>query len=194
MLEHVISQELKIFHGSFRTVLVDPPWRFQHRTGKVSPEHGRLKRYNTMTLNEIANTPVGDFAADKAHLYLCVPNSMILEGLYVMDRWGFVYKTNLVWYKIRKDGGPDGRGMGFYFRNVTEIVLFGTKGGLRTLAPGRTQTNIIVSRKTGHSRKPDDLYRIIESCSPGPHLELFARRLRPGWVQFGDQLEDHHAG
>ncbi len=106
-----------------------------------------------------------------------------------MNAWGFTYKTMIVWYKIRKDGGPDGRGVGFYFRNVTELVLFGIRGKLRTSQPGRTQVNILSTRKREHSRKPDELYSLIESCSPGPYLELFARHTRPGWTQWGDQIE-----
>ena len=172
----------------FRTVLADPPWRFQNRTGKMAPEHSRLSRYGTMSLDEIMELPVAQVVQDRAHLYLWVPNALILEGLDVMRRWGFTYKTNVIWYKTRKDGGPDGRGVGFYFRNVTEIILFGVRGkNNRTLKPGRTQTNIIVSRKREHSRKPDEQYGLIERCSPGPYLEMFARHGREGWEQWGDE-------
>jgi N6-adenosine-specific RNA methylase IME4 len=172
----------------FRTVLADPPWRFQNRTGKMAPEHKRLSRYGTMDLKEIMELPVAQVVQDRAHLYLWVPNALILEGLEVMRRWGFTYKTNIIWYKTRKDGGPDGRGVGFYFRNVTEILLFGIRGkNNRTLKPGRTQTNILVSRKREHSRKPDQQYTLIERCSPGPYLEMFARHHRPDWVTFGDE-------
>jgi N6-adenosine-specific RNA methylase IME4 len=140
-----------------------------------------------MTHEEIAELPIGHMARDASHLYLWVPNALVAEGLEVMRAWGFRYKTNLVWYKIRKDGGPDGRGVGFYFRNVTELVLFGIRGNLRTREAGRRQTNIIVARKREHSRKPDSLYEIIERCSPGPYLELFARHARSGWVQWGNE-------
>jgi N6-adenosine-specific RNA methylase IME4 len=173
--------------GKFGTILADPPWRFANRTGKMAPEHKRLSRYPTMTFQEIEELPIAQLALPKSHLYLWIPNALILEGLEVMRRWGFTYKTNLVWYKIRKDGGPDGRGVGFYFRNVTELVLFGIRGNMRTLGPGRTQTNIISVRKREHSRKPDELYDIIEACSPGPYLELFARHPRKGWVQWGNE-------
>ena len=71
-----------------------------------------------MDLKEIVTLPISEIAAEQSHLYLWVPNALIAEGLEVMKKWGFTYKTNLVWYKIRKDGGPDGRGVGFYFRNV----------------------------------------------------------------------------
>lgn len=172
----------------FGSILVDPPWRFQNRTGKVAPEHQRLRRYTTMSLDEISDLPVRDLAAPMSHLYLWIPNALLPWGLEVMSAWGFTYKGNIVWHKIRKDGGPDGRGVGFYFRNVTELVLFGVRGSLRTLAAGRRQVNIIRARKREHSRKPDELYQIIEACSPGPHLELFARHRRPGWTQWGNEL------
>ena len=173
----------------FGTILADPPWRFMNRTGKMAPEHKRLSRYSTMTLDEILELPVAEVSSERSHLYLWVPNALVLEGLEVMKRWGFTYKTNLVWFKVRKDGGPDGRGVGFYFRNVTELVLFGTRGSIRTRDPGRRQVNLISSRKREHSRKPDELYDIIEKCSPGPYLELFARHQREGWTQWGDQLD-----
>jgi len=173
--------------GGFGTVLADPPWRFANRTGKMAPEHRRLSRYATMTLQDIIGLPVAQLVLPRSHLYLWVPNALILEGLEVMCGWGFTYKTNLVWYKVRRDGGPDRRGVGFYFRNVTELVLFGTRGALRTLTPGRRQENIMVSRKREHSRKPDELYAIIEQCSPGPYLELFARQARPGWTPWGNE-------
>lgn len=178
----------KVNGQPYRTILADPPWRFSNRTGKMAPEHRRLRRYATMTLQEIMELPVAQLAAPKSHLYLWVPNALILEGLEVMRRWGFDYKTNLVWYKVRKDGGPDGRGVGFYFRNVTELILFGVRGSMRTRAPGRRQVNIIRTRKREHSRKPDEVYDIIEQCSPGPYLELFARHERSGWVQWGDEI------
>lgn len=182
-------RHLAAISDKFGTILADPPWRFQNRTGKMAPEHRRLHRYRTMTIEEIKALPIADMAAPKAHLYLWVPNALLSWGLDVMKAWGFDYKGNIVWYKIRKDGGPDGRGVGFYFRNVTELVLFGTRGNLRTLSPGRRQVNIIRTRKREHSRKPDELYDIIESCSPGPYLELFARYAREKWQRWGDEAE-----
>lgn len=172
----------------FNTILADPPWQFQNRTGKMAPEHKRLTRYETMELRDIMALPVSEIANPKAsHLYLWVPNALLAEGLAVMKAWGFCYKTNLVWEKVRKDGQPDGRGVGFYFRNVTELLLFGVKGKARTLQPGRTQVNLIRSRKREHSRKPDEFFDLIEACSPGPYLELFARGQREGWHLWGDQ-------
>jgi N6-adenosine-specific RNA methylase IME4 len=175
----------------FGTILADPPWQFQNRTGKVAPEHRRLRRYRTMTFDEIRALPIAFHTAEKSHLYLWCPNALLEEGLSVMRAWGFTYKTNIVWYKIRKDGGPDGRGVGFYFRNVTELLLFGTRGKLRTLKPGRTQVNLFPTRKQEHSRKPDEAYDIMEACSRGPFLELFARERRKGWTQWGDELDTY---
>lgn len=173
--------------GRYATILADPPWQFQNRTGKMAPEHKRLLRYPTMEMQEILQLPIGRLAAAQSHLYLWVPNALLAEGLEVMRAWGFTYKTNLVWYKVRKDGGPDGRGVGFYFRNVTELLLFGVRGSMRTLKPGRTQVNLFSTRKREHSRKPDEVYQLIESCSPGPYLELFARFPQARWSQWGNE-------
>lgn len=189
------STSLLQFAGGrrFATILADPPWRFQNKTGKVAPEHRRLNRYDTMTLDEIAALPVADIAWEPAHLYLWVPNALLPEGIKVMQAWGFSYKSNLVWHKIRKDGGSDGRGVGFYFRNVTELILFGVRGRhARTLPAGRRQVNLLATRKREHSRKPDELYDVVESCSPGPFIELFARGKRPNWSVWGHQADDEY--
>jgi N6-adenosine-specific RNA methylase IME4 len=178
----------------FGAILCDPPWRFQNATGKVAPEHGRLHRYETMALDAIKALPVAEIAAPTCHLYLWTPNALLFEAGEVMKAWGFMYKTNIVWHKIRKDGGPDGRGVGFYFRNVTELLLFGVRGkNARTLAPGRRQVNSISTRKREHSRKPDEQYALIEACSPGPYIELFARGERPNWVSWGRQAAPEYS-
>ena len=177
----------------FGTVLADPPWRFVNRTGKVAPEHRRLSRYGTMPVEEIAALPVAAHLEDPAHCYLWVPNALLPEGLQVLASWGFEYKSNIVWHKVRKDGGSDGRGVGFYFRNVTELLLFGTRGrNARTLPPGRRQVNLFGTRKREHSRKPDEQYDIIEGCSWGPYLELFGRGVRKGWTVWGNQADEDY--
>lgn len=178
--------------AKFATILADPPWQFINRTGKMAPEHRRLSRYSTMTLQEISALPVATCLLPTAHLYLWVPNALLPEGLQVMKAWGFAYKSNIIWHKLRKDGGSDGRGVGFYFRNVTEILLFGTRGkNARTLQPGRTQVNYMGTRKREHSRKPDEQYPLIEGCSPGPRLEMFARGPRAGWTVWGNQADEY---
>lgn len=138
-----------------------------------------------MDLDAILQLPVASVAARNAHLYLWVPNALLPEGMAVMKAWGFRYVSNVVWAKRRKDGGPDGRGVGFYFRNVTELLLFGVRGSMRTLAPARSQVNMIETRKREHSRKPDEQYAFIERCSPGPYLEMFARYPQPNWTCWG---------
>lgn len=189
--EPVMDQSLLSFVDGrrFGTILADPPWQFTNRTGKVAPEHRRLHRYGTMTNQEVFELPVSQIAAERAHLYLWVPNALLREGLETMERWGFTYKTHIVWYKVRKDGGPDRRGVGFYFRNVTEVLLFGVRGkNVRTRDAGRRLPNVIVSRKGAHSIKPDEQFSIIEECSWGPFIELFARRERAGWFHWGNEL------
>lgn len=191
----VASVDLRNFASGrrFGTILADPPWRFTNRTGKMAPEHRRLSRYGTLTMDEIATLPISAIAAQTAHLYLWVPNALLPDGLRVMSAWGFEYKTNIVWHKLRKDGGSDGRGVGFYFRNVTEMILFGIRGkNARTLQPGRRQVNYLGTRKREHSRKPDEQYEIIEACSPGPWLELFARGKRNGWDSWGDEALEYY--
>jgi N6-adenosine-specific RNA methylase IME4 len=183
-----MNELLQHLTGQYGTILIDPPWRFVSRTGKMALEHRRLRRYRTMSFAEIAGLPIGALALPRSHLYLWTPNALLPEALSILKTWGFDYKTNIVWYKVRKDGGPDWRGVGFYFRNVTELLLFGIRGKLRTLPPGRRQVNLVVARKQEHSRKPDTVYRIIEACSPGPYLELFARRLVLGWTVWGDEV------
>jgi N6-adenosine-specific RNA methylase IME4 len=178
--------------GKFGAILADPPWEFKNKTGKIAPQHKKTSRYKTLSLEDIKSLPVERVSSKRSHLYLWVPNALIKEGLEVMDAWGFKYKTNLIWRKIRKDGGSDGRGVGFYFRNTTEIILFGVKGkNVRTRKLGRTQVNVIETRKREHSRKPDELYKIIENCSWGPFLELFARGKRKGWTNWGDESKKY---
>lgn len=190
--EASIDLQLATQGKKFRTILADPPWQFQNRTGKIAPEHHRLTRYPTMELGDICALPVDGCTTETAHLYMWVPNALLPDGLKVMEAWGFTYKSNLVWHKVRKDGGSDGRGVGFYFRNVTELILFGVRGkNARTLDPGRTQVNMIQTRKREHSRKPDEQYELIEACSSGPYLEIFARGGRPGWSAWGNQADDY---
>jgi len=194
-IQDAIAADLlaRVGRHRFGTILADPPWQFQNSTGKVAPEHRRLSRYDTMTLPQIMALPVNQIAEDVSHLYLWVPNALLPFGLIVLDAWGFTYKSNIVWHKIRKDGGSDGRGVGFYFRNVTELVLFGVRGkNARTRAAGRRQVNLVATRKREHSRKPDELYPIIEACSWGPFLELFARGVRNGWEQWGYQANEYY--
>lgn len=185
-----LNDDLTSFVGSdrFSTVLADPPWQFINRSGKIAPEHKRLARYPTLSLKEIAGMPVSEITTSPSHLYLWCPNALLPDGIEVMRAWGFEYKSNLIWHKIRKDGGSDGRGVGFYFRNVTELILFGVRGkNCRTLQPGRSQVNLLATQKREHSRKPDEQYELIENCSSGPFIELFARGSRQNWTCWGNQ-------
>ncbi|MBQ6540836.1 MAG: S-adenosylmethionine-binding protein [Oscillospiraceae bacterium] len=191
VLETILDLQNFTSGKKYKTIYADPPWQFQNRTGKVAPEHKRLKRYETMCLEDIKSLPVVEIADARSHLYLWVPNALLPEGLEVMKAWGFEYKSNIIWEKVRHDGKPDGRGVGFYFRNVTEILLFGIRGNNnRTLQPARSQVNLVRSIKREHSRKPDEIIPIIEACSPGPYIELFARGQREGWDMWGNQADE----
>src|ERR1051325_6099797 len=148
-MKSVVAEFLESVSGQrFATILADPPWQFTNKTGKVAPEHKRLSRYSTLTLEAIKGLPVASVTCEPAHLYLWCPNAMLPEGLAVLKAWGFTYKSNMVWHKIRKDGGSDGRGVGYYFRNVAELVLVGRcVFWFGTLAPGRRQVNLLATRK-----------------------------------------------
>jgi N6-adenosine-specific RNA methylase IME4 len=176
--------------NKFRTVLADPPWRFENRTGRGSPEHKRCFHYPTMSLEAIEALvlSLSRIVEDTAHLYLWTPNALLPDALAVMKCWGFVYKTNVVWVHLTRDGKVDRSGRGFYFRQATELLLFGVRGSRRL--NNRSTPNVVMSRRLGHSRKPEEVYDLIESCSPGPYLELFARRTRPGWVSWGNEVAE----
>src|SRR5438309_30645 len=85
----------------FGTILADPPWQFQNRTGKIAPEHRRLSRYSTLRLPDILLLPVSELVQEPTHLYLRVPNALVGEALQVMEAWRFQYKTNIIWHKVR---------------------------------------------------------------------------------------------
>jgi N6-adenosine-specific RNA methylase IME4 len=161
--------------GQFRTIVADPPWRYGNtRTRGAAEDH-----YPTMTIDELCALDVRSRAADQAHLYLWVTNNFLLEGFQVMDAWGFDYKTCLTWVKPQM-------GMGNYFRGSTEHILFGVRGGLATLR--KNQMNWFQAPRGRHSAKPESFYEVVETCSPGPYFEMFARRARLGdWHYWGNE-------
>ena len=178
---------LKVGDQKFQTILADPPWEFHD---PIAFTRQRMKLpYPTLSLVELCSMPISHLADKRSHLYLWVPLSHIENALVLIKNWGFTYKTLLVWHKTRKDGGSDGRCVGYYFRNVAEICLFGVRGKYpQTLKPARKQVNLISEMKREHSRKPEKMYDVIESCSPGPYLELFARHKRQGWMSWGNEI------
>ena len=158
----------------YQTILADPPWDIQQTGGRGASNH-----YPVMTLDAIKRLGVRDVVAENAHIWLWVTNASILAGHEVMKSWGFTYKSCLTWIK------PYFR-LGVYLRNQTEHVLFGTRGN----APiqFRSQGTWFYAPVQDHSHKPEEQYAIIERCSPGPYLELFARRRRPGWHAWGNEV------
>ena len=182
----------------YRTIVADPPWRYRStdiltrgwHAASVETKKPRSAEghYTTMTNEEIAAISVGDLAADDAELYLWVTNPRLYgersggpSPLEIAEAWGFTYKTLLTWVKT---GAP---GLGFYFRGCTEHVLYCTRGEIK-IAPGRRESNVIIAPRGRHSEKPDAFYDLVERISPGPRLELFARRARlSGWDYSGDE-------
>lgn len=158
--------------GVFTTVAIDPPWRYDNTaTRAAAADH-----YPTMSLDELADLYVP--AADDAHLYLWVTNPFMRQGFDLLDAWGFTYKTTLTWTKPQI-------GLGNFFRSATEHVLFAVRGNLPTLTDN-TPTWFTADRRQ-HSEKPDEFYDLVEANSPGPRLEMFARRPRPGWDVWGNE-------
>jgi len=183
----------------YRTVLVDPPWRIDIRKGnKNCPEHDRLYRYPTMSLDEIKDLPVASICEPEAFLWLWVPNALLLAGIDVLRTWGFTYKQTLTWVKTDKRGTPSRKGIAFYFQPMTEFVLFGVRGHApRRLMTSRIESNIVLAPRVsagGHSRKPSKMRRLIEAACPGPRVELFARGSVPGWDGWGNQADDYVEG
>lgn len=160
--------------GTYRTIAADPPWQYANRSTRGAAED----HYPTMTIDELCELPVEEWAADEAHLYLWTTNGFLREAFTVMDAWGFTYKTCLTWVKPQI-------GMGNYFRSSTEHVLFGVRGGIRTL--DGNQRNWFEAKRGRHSAKPGAFFELVELCSPEPRLEMFARARRLGWDSWGNE-------
>lgn len=158
---------------TFATVVIDPPWQYDNKaTRGAASDH-----YPTMTLMELETLHVP--AAPDSHLYLWVTNGFLREGFQLLDTWDFIYRTCLTWVKPQM-------GLGNYFRSSTEHVLFATKGTL-PIAPADRRMNWFQADRRAHSAKPESFYDIVERVSPGPHLEMFARRRRLGWHVWGNE-------
>ena len=161
----------------YRTIVVDPPWRYYLRRNDVT-HRGRCQ-YDDMSAEDIAAVAVGDWAEDDAHLYLWTTNNHMDESAAIMRAWGFEPKTILTWVKTQI-------GVGGYYRNSTEHVRFGVRGKLPLLRKD-LPTHFIAPRGR-HSQKPDSFYDMVETASPGPWLDIFARRHRMNWSQAGNEV------
>jgi N6-adenosine-specific RNA methylase IME4 len=171
----------------YRVVLSDCPWAFTTYSNK-GKEKAPDAHYGTMTLEDICNLPVNDVTLKDSVHYEWIYNPMLPQGLQVMNRWGFEYKTLAFnWRKLTKTG-KDAFGLGYYTRGGSELCFLGTKG-----KPGRPKRpwnvrQVISEPLREHSRKPDCIYEHIEAMYDGPYLELFARTERPGWDSFGNEV------
>ena len=177
---------------TYRSIVADPPWRYE-RAGGLGGRRAAADNYSTMTNESIAALPVKAMADESAHLYLWVTNLRLFQEeresvgpVQILRAWGFRYVTMLTWHKL---GAP---GMGWYFRGDTEHVLFGVRGAA-PIAPALRESNHFAARRQEHSRKPDRFYEMVERVSPGPYLELFARRRRYGWDVWGNEAPEFAA-
>ena len=184
----------------YKTILADPPWPYNSPKAIVgNGGRGSLnakniiqvdveRHYDTMTLEAIQNLQIEERCEADAHLYLWTTNSFMVEAHEVARSWGFTPKTILTWVKIQ-NSEPVKPSMktGYWYRSATEHIVFAVRGKLR-LAGNATPTAFLLPRLP-HSVKPDFFYDLIEDQSPGPYLELFARRVRDGWSQWGNQIE-----
>jgi N6-adenosine-specific RNA methylase IME4 len=163
----------------YGTILADPPW---WTPGGGQSKRGSDRHYPLMRDKAIMDLPVGELAADNAHLYLWVVNSKLPVGFDVMKAWGFRYINVITWTK-------EFPGIGRYFRGQTEQCLFGVRGMVPFKNYGEQPSTWFRHPNTEkHSKKPDKFYDLIDSVSTGPYLELFARRHRPGWHVWGNQV------
>jgi N6-adenosine-specific RNA methylase IME4 len=161
--------------GVFRTVVVDPPWKYRDE-GCIG---AAAKHYPCMELSELEKLPVPSLLAQEAHLYLCTTGPMVPSAMQLLEAWGVRYNTLLVWKKPKL-------GLGRHFRSQAEYIVFGVKGRLPTKA--NNLSNFFEAPQGRHSEKPDLLFERVEEASPGPYLELFARRSRPGWTCWGAEV------
>ncbi len=178
-------------------MVADNPWRFKDAGSRIAPDatvrRGKKRRqlYGTMPTEWLARMPVAAVAARDAHLYLWVPSALLADGLVVLCAWGFTLKTTLVWGKRTKHG-KRAFGAGHYFRGAHELVLFGVRG--RCPARSRSERTLFEAPVGEHSQKPELLQDMAERVSPGPYLELFARRPREGWVVWGNEADGRRVG
>ena len=176
----------------FKVLLADPPWAFADKL--PGETRGAAKNYAVLSLDEIRRFPLPPLA-DDALLFLWRVSSQPEEALSVARAWGFVPKSEIVWVKTVKDasgcyqpGDALAFGMGRYVRHAHEGCLIASRGKGHTLIRNRAVRSIFFSPRLKHSEKPEAIYSIIESLAPGPYAELFARRVRVGWSQWGDEL------
>lgn len=183
----------------YSTIVADPPWPYnapgnygntlEHRPNRDSTLAkigvGSRARYGAMSLADLAALPVAEAAAENAHLYLWTTNSFMVEAHALAKAWGFRQSTIITWTKTRISDGQPSMKMGYYYRGATEHCLFCVRGKLRLKGPAASTA--LLTPRTPHSVKPDEFYSMVEEQSPGPYLELFARRDRPGWDLWGNQ-------
>ena len=200
MSEANLIDRIVIPQGGYTCIVADPPWDYkspgqigqtlEHRpnrdSGLAALGAGSAARYGTMIHDKLCGLPVQDIVADNAHLYLWTTNGFMEQAYPLARAWGFEPKTIITWTKIRQSDGQPSMKMGFYFRGATEHVLFCVRGRLRLQGPAHPTA--IFAERTPHSVKPESFYLMVEEQTPGPYLELFARRKRENWECWGNEV------
>lgn len=161
----------------YKTILADPPWGVPSQRGKKSSRSAE-SHYALMSLESIKAMPVHELAEENSHLYLWIPNALLQEGLDVIKAWGFTFRSPIYWVKPRLL-------LGNYFRNASELCLFGTRG--KSPVKFHAQPNWMFCPQQQHSQKPEEQYPLIRRMSYGPYLELFARYREVGWDIWGNE-------
>jgi N6-adenosine-specific RNA methylase IME4 len=185
--EQVIKANEQLVRGTkplptdtkYPTIVIDPPWDYE--SAGFQNSHLEKPPYALMSLEKIAGLPIQDLAATNAHLYLWTTGLFLPKSFALFEQWGFRYATTLVWVKPNSV-------IAKYFHSTVEFVLFGVRGSLPLLRNG-VPSHFVGARQKKHSTKPDEFYRLVESVSPGPWIDLFARKPRPGWGNWGAEVE-----
>jgi len=184
---------MELPNKKYKVVYADPPWTYNNqkvgRYNYSTPKNinkgmisGACQKYNVMNIEEICDMPIKEISKKDSCLFLWIPTPLLEYGFKVMNAWGFKYKTAIFWRKIMS------LGMGYWFRGQIEVCLFGIKGNIKAFHCQKP--NFIQSKVREHSRKPDQLYGIIEELKLDPKIELFARQRREGWDCYGNELSD----
>lgn len=169
----------------YGAILADPPWRFDNYSEKGEAKNP-LAHYRCSSVDEIAELHVNHLAAPDCALFMWATAPMLPQALWLLERWGFTFKTMGAWAKQSSTGEKWAFGTGYVFRSALEPFIVGTIGSPRVCS--RSIRNLIVAPVREHSRKPDEMHRNVEALYRGPYAELFARESRPGWETWGDQV------
>lgn len=178
LVDEIRNEPQSLPKGPFRVIVIDPPWKYTNRVEDDS--HRGRTPYPDMSIEEICDLPVSDLAHDDCVLFLWVTNAFMKEAFLCLEAWGFSDKTILTWDKVNI-------GLGDWLRNVTEHCILAVKG--KPIVTLTNQTTLLREKRTSHSRKPEEFYKLVDELCPGSKLEMFARVQRDGWQSWGTKAD-----